>query len=368
MRFLLDRLRLHRYRGSFSSSGPVFVERRNSCPTSVSVSTRGRCFATAKLESPNISKVLVANRGEIACRVIRTCQRFNIPTVALYSVADGPQALHARMADEAFLIGNGPSPQESYLRQDEVLRICQENGVQGIHPGYGFLSENASFAERLAAAGHVFIGPPSSAMQAMGSKSESKAIMEAAGVPTTPGYYDNDTSTKQDPNLLRQKANEIGFPVLIKAVSGGGGKGMRLVWNDKEFLEMLESCKREAAASFGDDRVLLEKYLVRPRHVEVQIVADQHGNVVSLYERDCSLQRRHQKIIEEAPASDLDPALREQLGEMGRKAAQAVGYVNGTYRKQNRFDSNALICRLICVMFVVHSWNGRILAGHSESW
>jgi len=298
----------------------------------------GRYFTSTistKLESrpPNISKVLVANRGEIACRVIRTCQRFKIPTVALYSVADGTEALHARMADEAFLIGDGPSPQESYLRQDEVLRICQENGVHAIHPGYGFLSENFSFAQRAAAAGHVFIGPPASAMKAMGSKSESKAIMEAAGVPTTPGYYENETSStnnnaKQDSELLRQKANEIGFPVLIKAVSGGGGKGMRLVFHDKEFLEMLESCHREAAASFGDDRVLLEKYLVRPRHVEVQIVADQHGNVVSLHERDCSLQRRHQKIIEEAPASDLDPALREQLGEMGRKAAQAVGYVN----------------------------------------
>ena len=255
--------------------------------------------------------------------------------MALYSVADGPHALHAQMADQAFLIGDGPSPSESYLKQEEILRICQEQKVQAIHPGYGFLSENAAFAERLAAAGHTFIGPPSFAIQAMGSKSESKAIMEAAGVPTTPGYYeniDNDgTHTPQDAELLRHKANEIGFPVLIKAVSGGGGKGMRLVWNDKEFLEMLKSCQREALASFGDDRVLLEKYLVRPRHVEVQIVADQHGNVVSLHERDCSLQRRHQKIIEEAPASDLDPALRQQLGLMGRKAAQAVGYVNGTF-------------------------------------
>lgn len=316
---LLDRMRLHHYPGSFSPW----------CWSSLSTTARRR-FATSTLERPSISKVLVANRGEIACRVIRTCKRFDIPTVALYSVADGPHALHARMADEAFLIGDGPSPQESYLRQDEILRICQESGVHAIHPGYGFLSENSSFAERLATAGHVFIGPPSSAIQAMGSKSESKAIMEAAGVPTTPGYYENDTSTEQDSDLLRKKANEIGFPILIKAVSGGGGKGMRLVGDDKEFLEMLESCKREAAASFGDDRVLLEKYLVRPRHVEVQICADQHGNVVSLHERDCSLQRRHQKIIEEAPASDLDPAIREQLGEMGRKAAQAVGYVNGT--------------------------------------
>jgi 3-methylcrotonyl-CoA carboxylase alpha subunit len=280
---------------------------------------------------PRLAKILVANRGEIACRVIRTCQRFHIPTVALYSVADGPQALHAQMADEAFLIGDGPSPAQSYLLQDEVLRICQQTGVEAIHPGYGFLSENAAFCDRVVQAGHVFVGPPASAMHAMGSKAASKAIMEAAGVPTTPGYYENDNSDgPQDAELLRHKASEIGYPILIKAVSGGGGKGMRLVWDEKDFLESLLSCQRESKASFGDDRVLLEKLLVQPRHVEVQVVADQHGNVVSLHERDCSLQRRHQKVIEEAPAGDLDPALRAQFGDMGRKAAQAVGYVSGT--------------------------------------
>ena len=293
---------------------------------------------TKKNESgrPNISKVLIANRGEIACRIIRTCQRFDIPTVALYSVVDGTRALHVRMADEAYLIGNGPSPQESYLRQDEILQICREHDVHAIHPGYGFLSENDSFAQRVTDNGHVFIGPPASAMKAMGSKAKSKAIMEAAGVPTTPGYYDNDhdhsNTARQDPELLRHEANQIGYPILIKAVSGGGGKGMRLVFHDKDFVDMLQACQREATASFGDDRVLLEKYLIQPRHVEVQVIADQHGNVVSLHERDCSLQRRHQKIIEEAPASDLDPVLRQQLGEMGRKAAQAVGYENGTYK------------------------------------
>lgn len=318
------------------------------CATTTTTLQDGRFFSskttptttTTTVDPPEISKVLIANRGEIACRVIRTCRRFGIPTVALYSTADGPQALHAQMADHAVCIGHGPSPTESYLRQDEILQICQAHNVHAIHPGYGFLSENAGFAQRLAAAGHVFIGPPAAAIRAMGSKSESKAIMEAAGVPTTPGYYEKDdddddgsssSNMPQDAELLRSKANEIGYPVLIKAVSGGGGKGMRLVWKDGEFLAMLESCQREAKASFGDDRVLLEKYLVRPRHVEVQVVADTHGNVVSLHERDCSLQRRHQKVIEEAPASDLDIALRAQLGEMGRKAAQAVGYVNGTF-------------------------------------
>ncbi|KAL7579369.1 hypothetical protein ACA910_014041 [Epithemia clementina (nom. ined.)] len=286
------------------------------------------------LAPPALSKVLIANRGEIACRVIRTCRRWGIPTVAVYSVADGPHALHAQMADEAYLIGPGPTPSESYLRQDELVQLAQQVGVQAIHPGYGFLSENAHFAQRIQQHGMIFVGPPTKAIQAMGSKAESKAIMDAAGVPTTPGFYEtaidkNDaTTTPQNVEQLRQRAVEIGFPVLIKAVMGGGGKGMRLVWNESDFLDSLASCQREAAAAFGNDHVLLEKYLVRPRHVEVQIVADTHGNVVSLYERDCSLQRRHQKIIEEAPASDLTLELRQQLGEMGRRAAAAVGYVN----------------------------------------
>jgi 3-methylcrotonyl-CoA carboxylase alpha subunit len=290
--------------------------------------------STSSLPPPALNKVLIANRGEIACRVIRTCRSLGIPTVALYSVADGPHCLHAKMADEAYQIGTGPSATESYLRQDDVLELVLKTGSQAIHPGYGFLSENATFAQRVLnelPEDVVFIGPPPKALTAMGSKSESKAIMEAAGVPTTPGYYDNDTpfGQVQDPLFLLDRAkNDIGFPVLIKAVMGGGGKGMRLVHTAHEFLDALQACQRESLSSFGDDRVLLEKYLIQPRHVEVQVIADTHGNVVHLYERDCSLQRRHQKIIEEAPASDLSPALRQQLGEMGTRAAQAVGYVN----------------------------------------
>ena len=283
---------------------------------------------------PNLAKVLVANRGEIACRVIRTCRRLGIPTVALYSNADGPHALHAQMADEAYLIGTGPTPAESYLRQDEIVHLAKQVGVEAIHPGYGFLSENASFADAIQREGLKFVGPPTKAIQAMGSKSESKAIMDKAGVPTTPGYYEAEVEgsdsldSPQDPHLLLSKAVEIGFPVLIKAVMGGGGKGMRLVWNESEFLEGLASCQREAKSAFGNEKVLLEKYLVRPRHIEVQVLADEHENVVSLYERDCSLQRRHQKIIEEAPASDLAPELRQEFGRMARLAAKAVGYRN----------------------------------------
>jgi 3-methylcrotonyl-CoA carboxylase alpha subunit len=250
-----------------------------------------------------------------------------IPTVALYSVADGPHALHASMADESYLIGSGPHPTESYLLQDQVLEIAQKSGAEAIHPGYGFLSENATFCEKVNAAENLtFIGPPVPAITAMGSKSQSKAIMEQAGVPTTPGYYDQDET--QNPDVLLQEAVKIGFPLLIKAVMGGGGKGMRLVWSEHEFLDKLEACQRESLNSFGDARVLLEKYLLKPRHVEVQVVGDHHGNYVHLFERDCSLQRRHQKIIEEAPASDLPPELRERFGEMGKRAAEAVGYYN----------------------------------------
>jgi len=276
--------------------------------------------------APPFDKVLIANRGEIACRVIRTCQQLHIPTVALYSNADGPHCLHAQMADEAYLIGTGPHPSASYLLQDEILDIAQATGAQAIHPGYGFLSENFQFCQRVwNTPGIAFVGPPPPAIQAMGSKSQSKAIMEQAGVPTTPGYYGDET---QEAEFLLARAREIGFPLLIKAVMGGGGKGMRIVRGEPDFISSLQACQRESLNSFGDDRVLLEKYLQNPRHVEVQVVADSHGNVVHLFERDCSLQRRHQKIIEEAPASDLDPKLREQFGEMGKRAAQAVGYVN----------------------------------------
>jgi len=230
------------------------------------------------------------------------------------------------MADESYLIGTGPSPSESYLLQDEVLKIAKETGAEAIHPGYGFLSENASFARRVESSSIKFVGPPASAITAMGSKSQSKAIMEKAGVPTTPGYHGDDNQSVEF--LLHQAVNRVGFPLLIKAVMGGGGKGMRLVWNENEFAEALASCQRESQSAFGDSSVLLEKYLVRPRHVEVQVIADSYGNVLHCYERDCSMQRRHQKVIEEAPASDLDPEIRERFGTMGKKAAQAVGYVN----------------------------------------
>jgi len=286
--------------------------------------------------SSSLGKVLIANRGEIACRIIRTCQRLNIPTVAVYSVADGPNALHAQMADEAYLIGSGPHPKESYLVQDEILQIAQTTNCHAIHPGYGFLSENYDFCQKVMSTPTTstassnsmmkFIGPPPKAIHAMGSKSQAKAIMEAAGVPTTPGYYGDET---QDADFLQARAtHDIGYPLLIKAIMGGGGKGMRIVWKESDFLSSLQACQREALNAFGDDRVLLEKYLHNPRHVEVQIVADSYGNVVHLFERDCSLQRRHQKIIEEAPASDLSMSLREEFGEMGKRAAKAVGYVN----------------------------------------
>ena len=306
------------------NSSAIFLAPSSAIPTT----TTGACcsFTTTTTTPPNLEKVLVANRGEIACRVLRTCQRLGIPTVALYSVADGPDSLHARMANEAYQIGTGPSPTDSYLLQDQVLQIAQQSGAQAIHPGYGFLSENAKFATKVENANIKFVGPPASAIIKMGSKSQSKAIMEQAGVPCTPGFYGDEN---QDPDFLLNKAiSNVGFPLLIKAVMGGGGKGMRLVWNESEFKEALASCQRESMAAFGDSAVLLEKYLVRPRHVEVQVVADSHGNAVHLYERDCSLQRRHQKIIEEAPAADLPMEIRQRLGDMGTKAAQAVGYRN----------------------------------------
>lgn len=244
-----------------------------------------RALSSTISEGRPFDKVLIANRGEIACRVIRTCRNLGIPTVALYSNADGPDCLHAQMADEAYLIGTGPHPSASYLLQDDILEIAKATGAQAIHPGYGFLSENFLFCQRVMnTPGIAFIGPPPHAIEAMGSKSRSKAIMENAGIPTTPGYYGDET---QDAEFLLSRAKEIGFPLLIKAVMGGGGKGMRIVWKESEFVGALEACQRESLNSFGDDRVLLEKYLQNPRHVEVQVVADSHGNVVHLLERDC---------------------------------------------------------------------------------
>ncbi|MBR0664496.1 acetyl-CoA carboxylase biotin carboxylase subunit [Roseomonas hellenica] len=266
-------------------------------------------------------RILIANRGEIACRVIRTARRLGIAAVAVHSDADAA-ALHVRMADAAYAIGPAP-PRESYLRIDAIIDAARRAGAEAIHPGYGFLSENADFAEACAAAGIVFIGPPPSAIRAMGSKSAAKALMERAGVPLVPGYHGED----QDAAHLAAEAAAIGFPVLIKASAGGGGRGMRVVADAAAFPEALAAAQREAGAAFGDDRVLVEKYLARPRHIEIQVFADSHGKTVSLFERDCSIQRRHQKVVEEAPAPGLDAAERAAMGEAAVAAARAVGYV-----------------------------------------
>ncbi len=266
--------------------------------------------------------ILIANRGEIACRVIATCRRLGIRTIAVYSDADST-ARHVRMADTAVRIGKPPA-RESYLSIPAILEAAKKTGAQAIHPGYGFLSENADFADACAAQGIVFIGPPASAIRAMGSKAAAKALMRIAGVPMTPGY----DGSEQDADFLRQQAAAIGYPVMIKANAGGGGKGMRRVDSDAVFTASLASCRREAAASFGDDSVLIEKYLVRPRHVEVQVFADTFGNVVSLFERDCSVQRRHQKVIEEAPPPGINADQRTGLSKAACDAARAVNYVN----------------------------------------
>jgi 3-methylcrotonyl-CoA carboxylase alpha subunit len=266
-------------------------------------------------------KILIANRGEIACRVIATAKRLGIATVAVYSEADAG-ARHTRLADEAWPIGPAPA-RESYLRIEAIIATALRAGAEAIHPGYGFLSENADFAAACAAAGLVFIGPPVEAIRAMGSKAESKALMERSGVPLVPGYH----GAAQDFPVLAEAADRIGYPVLIKASAGGGGKGMRIVERPEELQEAIEGAKREALASFGDDRVLIEKYLARPRHIEIQVFADSQGNTVSLFERDCSIQRRHQKVVEEAPAPGMDPARRQAMGDAACAAARAVGYV-----------------------------------------
>ncbi|AGW90826.1 3-methylcrotonyl-CoA carboxylase subunit alpha [Ralstonia pickettii DTP0602] len=267
------------------------------------------------------NKILIANRGEIACRVAATCRRLGIRTVAVYSDADA-DARHVAFCDEAVHIG-GAAARDSYLRADHIIEMAKETGAQAIHPGYGFLSENEAFAEACAAAGLVFIGPPASAINAMGSKSAAKQLMEKASVPLVPGYHGED----QDPALLRRESDRIGYPVLLKASAGGGGKGMRVVESGDGFEAALASVKREASASFGDDKVLVEKYLTRPRHIEIQVFADTHGNCVYLFERDCSVQRRHQKVLEEAPAPGMTEARRRAMGEAAVAAAKAVGYV-----------------------------------------
>ncbi len=267
------------------------------------------------------SKILIANRGEIACRVIRTAQKLGIRTVAVYSDADA-KALHVQMADEAVHIG-APAPTESYLAMEKIISAAKRTHAEAIHPGYGFLSENSNFCQLCAANNLVFIGPPVAAIESMGSKSAAKQIMEKAEVPLLPGYHGID----QAPALLFNAAQEIGYPVLLKAVSGGGGKGMRQIDHEDEFAEGLAAAKREALSSFGDDAMLVEKYLRSPRHVEVQVFFDKQGNGVYLFERDCSIQRRHQKVIEEAPAPNLTSALREKMGKTALRAAAAVDYV-----------------------------------------
>ncbi len=266
-------------------------------------------------------KILIANRGEIACRVIKTARRLGIATVAVYSEADA-DARHVRLADEAVLIGPA-APRESYLVIDKMIAAAQQTGARAIHPGSGFLSENPDFAEACAANGIVFIGPPAGAIRAMGSKSTAKALMARAGIPLTPGYHGDN----QEPAFLREQANQIGYPVLIKASAGGGGKGMRVVERAEDFETALASCQREASSAFGDARVLVEKYLTQPRHIEIQVFGDAHGNTMHLFERDCSVQRRHQKVLEEAPAPGMTSERRAAMGKAAVAAAKAVGYI-----------------------------------------
>jgi 3-methylcrotonyl-CoA carboxylase alpha subunit len=268
------------------------------------------------------SKILIANRGEIACRVIRSARRLGIRTVAVYSQADA-DAQHVRQADEAWPIG-GPRPQESYLRGDAIIDVALRSGAQAIHPGYGFLSENADFADAVEAAGLVFIGPSSASMRRMGSKAGAKELMQAAGVPVVPGY----TGADQSPDVLAREADRIGYPLMIKAAHGGGGKGMRIVRGRDEFLPNLESCQREAASAFGRDRVLLERYIEQPRHIEIQVFGDSRGNAIHLNERECSAQRRYQKVLEESPSPFLTPELRAAMGAAAVQAAHAIDYAN----------------------------------------
>ncbi|MEP6342009.1 MAG: acetyl/propionyl/methylcrotonyl-CoA carboxylase subunit alpha [Maricaulaceae bacterium] len=268
-----------------------------------------------------ITKILIANRGEIACRVIKTARKMGIATVAVYSDADR-KALHVRLADEAVHIGPSPAV-ESYLVMEKLIAAAKETGSDAVHPGYGFLSENPDFVRACDKAGLIFIGPRPESMEAMGLKDAAKKLMDAAGVPITPGYHGKD----QDPKLLKAKAGMIGYPVLIKAVAGGGGKGMRKVERAEDFLDDLASCQREAKSSFGNQDVLIEKYITSPRHIEVQVFGDTHGNVVHMFERDCSLQRRHQKVIEEAPAPGMTDVVRKAMTDAAVNAAKAVNYV-----------------------------------------
>ena len=283
------------------------------------------------------NKILIANRGEIACRIVRTCRRLGIRTVAVYSEVDA-DAQHVRLADEAHPIG-GPRPADSYLRGEAIIEVALRAGAQAIHPGYGFLSENADFAEAVVAAGMAFIGPSAASMRKMGSKAGAKELMDAAGVPVVPGYTGHD----QSPDTLSREAARIGFPLMIKAAHGGGGKGMRIVHAQEEFLGQLESCQREASNAFGRDRVLLERYLQSPRHIEIQVFGDSRGNVIHLNERECSAQRRYQKVLEESPSPFLGPEQRAAMGAAAVQAARAIDYVNaGTVEFIVAPDANGL--------------------------
>ena len=266
-------------------------------------------------------KILIANRGEIACRVAATANRMAVKTVAVYSDADA-QARHVRTCDEAVHVG-GNAPRDSYLQWQRIIAAARSTGAQAVHPGYGFLSENEAFAQACDAAGLVFIGPPVAAIAAMGSKSAAKALMERAGVPLVPGYHGDNN----DPAFLAQQADQIGYPVLIKASAGGGGKGMRRVDKPADFIAALASCQREALASFADQHVLIERYVLRPRHIEIQVFGDGQGHCVYLFERDCSVQRRHQKVLEEAPAPGLSAVRRAEMGAAAVAAAKVVSYV-----------------------------------------
>ncbi len=272
------------------------------------------------MDIKNISKILIANRGEIACRVIDTCERLGIQTVAVYSDADA-DAQHVERADEAIHIGPSPAA-ESYLIADKIIDAAKATGADAIHPGYGFLSENAEFADRCDQEGLIFIGPKGKSIRAMGLKGTAKKLMVDAGVPVVPGYHGED----QDPAVLKKAADDIGYPVLIKAVAGGGGKGMRKVMKAEDFAEALEAAKREGANSFGNDVVLIEKFIEKPRHIEIQVFGDSHGDAVYLFERDCSLQRRHQKVVEEAPAPGMPEDMRQAMGDAAVRAAKAIDY------------------------------------------
>src|SRR5688500_12420326 len=266
------------------------------------------------------TKILMANRGEIACRIIRTAKRMGIATVAVYSDADA-RAPHARMADESVRLGPPPAS-ESYLNAELILDACRTTGADAVHPGYGFLSERESFARALEEAGIAFIGPPPNAIAAMGDKIESKKLAQAAGVNVVPGFL-GDIATTDDAVRI---AGEIGYPVMMKASAGGGGKGMRLAWNEQDVRDGFEATKREGLASFGDDRVFIEKFIEQPRHIEIQLLGDKHGNILYLSERECSIQRRHQKVVEEAPSPFVTPEMRKAMGEQAVALARAVGY------------------------------------------